>query len=462
MKKIIALLAIVASTVFAVEPTIGPNALTNGVLNGNADGWTITGMPGGNSSMGGPGYTFSYQSGTIAQTYAINQALKGTGIQIHGFNYGFEYRFACAQIVGTYCEAGSVQDTLNTTITITNSGGETIYKRYYGLGSKNAKEGNSSYNPNWQSLATEQRFSSPYDISNMGTFTMSITGMDAGNWEGNYGPSVRQAYSIPVFTQNQCETNPLSSPSCPGYETAYLTQQCTANAMYSPSCPGYAAALLIQQCISNPLASATCPGYAEAYAKKNILNKDTSTTSETTTQVIVETVSVSPTSSTSSSTSQKVVTTNGAANPVAPVKLNSDTINLNSDGTKITQETKDKKLNNDSYSEPKTNREALAEKRREEVKTEIVNKGKELANNAGKAADIQAQAEIQNLVIQAMGHVAGFDVYSKTKMPDTQFYTSREVYSGQRNIDSPQGRRLFSGSDLTLQQMIEPQYNLGN
>ena len=131
MKKIIALLAIVASTVFAVEPIIGPNALTNSVLNGNADGWTITGMPGGNASMGGPGYTFSYQSGTIAQTYAINQALQGTGIQIHGFNYGFEYRFACAQIVGTYCEAGSVQDTLNATISIKDSKGEVIYSRYY-------------------------------------------------------------------------------------------------------------------------------------------------------------------------------------------------------------------------------------------------------------------------------------------------------------------------------------------
>ena len=71
---------------FAVDPTIGDNALINGALDGNASGWTQTGMAGGVDGAGGPGYTFSFQSGTIAQTYAINQAIQGTGIQIHGLN----------------------------------------------------------------------------------------------------------------------------------------------------------------------------------------------------------------------------------------------------------------------------------------------------------------------------------------------------------------------------------------
>jgi hypothetical protein len=60
-----------------------------------------------------------------------------------------------------------------------------------------------------------------------------------------------------------------------------------------------------------------------------------------------------------------------------------------------------------------------------------------------------------------MGHSPAFDVYSRTKLPDTQFYAAREVYSGQNNIDAPQGRRLFSGSDLSHQQMIDQQYNIG-
>lgn len=452
MKKLLILLCILTSNAFADELIIGNNALINGELNGNANGWNISGMAGGSDSNGGPGYTFSFQSGTIAQTYAINQALQGTGIQIYGFNYGFEYRFNCGQMVGTFCEANSIQDTLNTTITITNSFGDTIYSRRYGLGSRNAESENGAYNPNWQSLDTQQRFESPYELANMGNFTMSITGMDNGNWAGNYGPNVRNAYSRPVYYQDQCAINPLSSTSCAGYESAYLTQQCTANPLYSSSCPGYAVALTTQQCTSNPLSSTTCPSYAEEYAKQNILSKETTTTQS------------NQQSDASSSSSTKVVTTNATAEPVAPVKLNSATVNLGSDNAKITQDDKGKKLNNETPTEPKTNREALAEKRQAEAKKEVATKGKEVAvsNNVGKAKDINTQIQMQNLVIQAMGHSPAFDIYAKAKLPDTEFYVSREVYAGQKNIDSYSSRRLLSGSDYSHQQMIDQQYKLGN
>lgn len=62
-----------------------------------------------------------------------------------------------------------------------------------------------------------------------------------------------------------CLSDPLSSPSCPNYATAYLNQQCTISALYNPSCPGYAAAYYTQQCTLNPLYDVNCPGYASAY-----------------------------------------------------------------------------------------------------------------------------------------------------------------------------------------------------
>ena len=37
--------------------------------------------------------------------------------------------------------------------------------------------------------------------------------------------------SLPSY--DQCLTNPLSSPTCPGYAQAYLTQQCNSNSLYS-------------------------------------------------------------------------------------------------------------------------------------------------------------------------------------------------------------------------------------
>jgi hypothetical protein len=64
---------------------------------------------------------------------------------------------------------------------------------------------------------------------------------------------------------DQCAIDPLSSPSCPGYQIAYRTQQCTISALYDPSCPGYAIAFHDQQCYINPLFMSDCPGYYQAF-----------------------------------------------------------------------------------------------------------------------------------------------------------------------------------------------------
>jgi hypothetical protein len=86
------------------------------------------------------------------------------------------------------------------------------------------------------------------------------------NGPGNIFPYT--AGSVITFTgteTNLCYSNPLSSPSCPGYAAAYYTQQCSINALYDPSCPGYASAYLNYQCSANPLYSTQCPGYEQAY-----------------------------------------------------------------------------------------------------------------------------------------------------------------------------------------------------
>jgi hypothetical protein len=112
-------------------------------------------------------------------------------------------------------------------------------------------------------------------------------------------------------------------------------------------------------------------------------------------------------------------------------------------------------------SRPTTAREAVAEQRREAAKKEAVQKGKDLANEMGKAADMQAQMEVQNVVIQAMGYSPGFDNYGRFILPDGQAYRPYTIYNNQRTVDTPAGRGLFGGSDSVHQQMIDSQYNLG-
>lgn len=68
-----------------------------------------------------------------------------------------------------------------------------------------------------------------------------------------------------AYTSQQCAISPLYSPQCVGYEQAYLSQQCSLNALYSPSCQGYEAAYFNQQCSLNPLYNSGCAGYETAY-----------------------------------------------------------------------------------------------------------------------------------------------------------------------------------------------------
>jgi hypothetical protein len=301
----------------------------------------------------------------------------------------------------------------------------------------------------------------PGPTSEFGDLSVKFKATTTGFAEGYFGPQVRNVnLSLNYLGPDPCTTNPLYSTACSGYQQAYQAQMCTANPLYDSSCPGYASALFSQQCSASPLSSPACP----TYTKKVIELVDSVKPKLEDTKLAENIDSISSNSSISPSSVAKKVTPNGDANPAAPVKLNSPKADLDGGGSGVMKESKDKKAvaAADDDSDPKTNREALAKKRREEVKKAAVEKGKELANEAGKAADLQTQLNIQNLVVQAMGHSPAFDVYSRTKMPDTQFYVAREVYSGQKNIDAPAGRRLFSGSDLSHQQMIDQQYNLGN
>jgi hypothetical protein len=71
--------------------------------------------------------------------------------------------------------------------------------------------------------------------------------------------------TCPGYTAAQCTISALYNPSCPGYQQAYYTQQCTLNSLYDVNCPGYAQAYLSYQCSANPLYSTTCEGYESAY-----------------------------------------------------------------------------------------------------------------------------------------------------------------------------------------------------
>jgi hypothetical protein len=81
----------------------------------------------------------------------------------------------------------------------------------------------------------------------------------------------------------------------------------------------------------------------------------------------------------------------------------------------------------------------------------------------GKVADMEAQKQVQNVVIAAMGYTPGFDVYSRSFVPDGANYKPFVVYANQRNVDNRfLSRGLMGPSDRLHNELVDSQYNRGN
>ena len=302
-----------------------------------------------------------------------------------------------------------------------------------------------------------------------------------------------------AFLTQQCTINPLYNQSCPGYASAYLNYQCSLNPLYAPQCPGYSTAYKTQQCSLDGLYATDCPNYAEAYAKKNILNISTDTTTTTTTKTVTTSTSepsstigsdgtVSTTvSKTGDSNVDKAITTtttttNSAAAPAAPVQLSQPQQQPNSPTTvaAVSQEKKEEKKDatttgstggpsssttassstaSSSKDQPKTARQELQERRETAAKAKAIEDGKNLAENMGKSVDMEQQKMVQNVVLQAMAFVPGFDAYNKVILIDRPFYRPEDIYRGQVNVDNKVlSRRMFGPSDQLHNEMVEAQY----
>jgi hypothetical protein len=546
-----------------------PNLIFNlppGSTSNVTTGWTgttpYTGTGGGLSGGSQPGFNsstntlyFGYNQSVAAYTYAFSQALQNSGMSITGYNYGWEY-----------INEGLTGGNLSAKVNFAAIDGTSLHTKTWTLGPTSG----------WTSVNGTENFINGLPASNISNFSLSFSGKDSRFWAGYYGPQVRNPSLSLNYTFDTCVSNPLSSPSCPGYAVAYQTQQCTANALYSPDCPGYAVAYQTQQCTINPLSSPSCPGYASAYltqqcsldplysttcqgydqayfkqqcsinplydsrctgyaealaaqqctinplssttcsgyasayfdqqctlnalydtkcpnyavayAKKMVLEQQgiagtvalagtVAATAPTTTATVDSTTGTVSTSTTGNTTVDKALpppatSANSAAAPAAPVQL----VQQPPPPTAPQQGQQDKKPDGpkpeggpqgqppqggpQGGDKPQpTARQALAERRQEAAKRDAVEKGKNLAKDMGKATDLEAQKQVQNVVIQAMGFTPGFDNYGKTFMPDAVGYKPFTVYNNQKTVDNRRlGLGLFGPTDRLHSEMVDLQY----
>jgi hypothetical protein len=233
-------------------------------------------------------------------------------------------------------------------------------------------------------------------------------------------------------TSNACSTNPLSSPTCPGYAAAYLSQQCTISALYDPSCPGYQQAYANQICSANPLSSTSCSGYARAYALQNLLS--TTPSSNTTSDNTLESYMQIQTASASPADVTAVVKLYGTGTVKQEEELSLFSLNSNSS-----------KLGSDSKTDTK-------------LKEEKEKKFRKKEENTAGMTEFEKQVALQPKIIDAMSFVPGFSLYAQANVPDVLERQMKKLY-GKDVIDNRNaGRRMFGGSDRLHEEMVNQQY----
>jgi hypothetical protein len=265
-------------------------------------------------------------------------------------------------------------------------------------------------------------------------------------------------YEVAYFDQ-QCTLNALYNSQCPGYEVAYFDQQCANDALYNNQCPGYEVAYFDQQCANDALYNNQCPGYGEAYAKKYILSEEpvVVATADTTEPVVANVTEPTKETTAVVVAAETPAASAGPADKTSPVQLTA------APAAAPATETKKEAAPARTEARPAASatRQALAERRmaaRAAAAAEKANSG-EMSSEMDSADSMEQQAELQNVVMGAMGFVAGFDAYGRATIPDAAGYKPFVIYPGQQNIDTPAGRRLLTGSDRLHQDMVDSQYN---
>jgi hypothetical protein len=171
---------------------------------------------------GGPGYcgpnpivrpdgniNFSYGSVYLYQEQLTAGLLPSiTGLQIRGYDFSFTAKNGNGWDDGRVDQLSALVRFWDTTT---------------GKAANNLVYGNSwdlSYRFDWTNFTFSETFNSPYDANSIGRVQYGFIGKDNNFWAGHYGPEIRDVSFNIRYGVDPCASDPLYSPTCPGYLTA--------------------------------------------------------------------------------------------------------------------------------------------------------------------------------------------------------------------------------------------------
>jgi hypothetical protein len=458
------------------------NLITNSWSGVTSYSGTGAGYSGGNI----PGYNpatntiyFGYLQSTVSQSIAINSALNGTGIQVSGYEYSWQY-------LNQDDSVGS----LTSQIRLTSNTGATLGIWNYTM----------PRTTSWTTISGVQNFGSQYSLSGLGTLGVSFTGKDSKFWAGYYGPQLRNVDVRLQYSSDTCSVDPLSNTNCPGYAQAYFNQQCTISALYSslcpgyaqayftlqcstnslynPQCPGYAQAYFNQQCVSNPLYNTGCSGYqqayfnqqctanplynvgcsgyADAFKAKQIADACTANPQSSPScqgYVAPQAIVTTTTSTSSISTSVSTIILPGS-DPVASItqpKVVDDPV--------VNQliEKPQQKVETISPVSSQTSTQQMQATRPQQTRSQQTATARANAITQTRIATLEEKKEEDK--IAALSTIPGFSAYENARLPDLPFYKVEEIYKRVTLPDNQRAQRLLNQrSDRIHREMVDEQY----
>lgn len=193
-----------------VQPTTTTTGSTwvNGVYQDQLTcwGWGDPGYCGPNAIVRpGGNINFSFGTTDLYQVQAIASVLPGggSGLRVNGYNFGFMAKN------GNGWDGGGL-DTLSAYVNIYGSDGKSVRNDYYDL----------NWKFDWTTFNYSKTFDTPYAAKDLSTVQYGFVGRDNNFWAGPYGPEITNVSFGLKYSVDPCATNPLYSPTCPGYMDA--------------------------------------------------------------------------------------------------------------------------------------------------------------------------------------------------------------------------------------------------
>ena len=421
---------------------------------------------------------FSYGVDTLVQTIGLQQALGGTGVQVHGYNYSFDYRLMP--------NSGLHTDNLTASIWLTTSSGFNTEATHLFLSGQVA----SGVNDQWNSVSGTRNFESPY--TDPQSVTMRLEGRDGGFWAGYYGPEVKNISLSVNYAFDPCSSDPLYSSSCPGYLEAYMANLFALLGWSSTPEPETEMAS-IDYSLPTTTLSATPEETAAGEVKVDAGGIEVSTTGELSVpdgipeevkekkpvdmNLIMSIVREATDETATMSIVNQSIQDSMAEDANPDFSMTNETLASIARQTETSIEQsvlENQELNQSLSGNPNTfmfneqnvsneetnlTQDITQSQSTNQPTIQVTNEDKKETTQTVKR-NIQDNEAAGEVSIDSLAQTPiDFNAYLNQQLKDMAFYAPKEIYKGQKNVDNARLLRgLTGGSDRLHQQMIDQQY----